>query len=279
MSWISDLAGRAENILNKLDQNAANVLQQPNRPESTKSETEEPRIDPISTETIRRNLSSNSLSLSRSLTPKRSARNDLNVPMKIENGEGSVKSDKLSGGGSNISSRRSSIGSRTDGTVIEQEMTSSTHSNSKTSNQDLSLERELAAMKIILAEVTAERNELQGDLDVLQAQIKQSGAENRIRELEQLVDALAVERDEVTKERDQIKSSVDEYIKSISELETNLSKVRQSIIELTEKSDWQTKEISQKSIELQEYRKKAQATLQMKEKIIEELKAKGEIFQ
>lgn len=275
MSWISDLAGRAENILNKLDQNAANVLQQPNRPESTKSETEEPRIDPISTETIRRNLSSNSLSLSRSLTPKRSARNELNVPMKIENGEGSVKSDKLSGGGSNISSRRSSIGSRTDGTVIEQEMTSSTHSNSKTSNQDLSLERELAAMKIILAEVTAERNELQGDLDVLQAQIKQSGAENRIRELEQLVDALAVERDEVTKERDQIKSSVDEYIKSISELETNLSKVRQSIIELTEKSDWQTKEISQKSIELQEYRKKAQATLQMKEKIIEELKAKG----
>lgn len=278
MSWISDLAGRAENILNKLDQNAANVLQQPNRPESTKSETEEPNInsiDPISTETIRRNLSSNSLSLSRSLTPKRSARNELNVPMKIENGEGSVKSDKLSGGGSNISSRRSSIGSRTDGTVIEQEMTSSTHSNSKTSNQDLSLERELAAMKIILAEVTAERNELQGDLDALQAQIKQSGAENRIRELEQLVDALAVERDEVTKERDQIKSSVDEYIKSISELETNLSKVRQSIIELTEKNDWQTKEISQKSIELQEYRKKAQATLQMKEKIIEELKAKG----
>lgn len=275
MSWISDLAGRAENILNKIDQNAATVLQQPPKSENGKSENDEVKIEESLASGIKKNLSSSSLSLTRALTPKRNVRSELNA----KHEEGSVKSERLTG--SNLSSRRSSFSSRADGTVVEQEVpqTDTIIKLSTTKPADFCAERELAAIKIVLAEITSERNELQNEVYSLQEQIKQASNESKLKELEELVTALVAERDDMSNERDQLKLNADQYVHSISELESNLSKVRQNLIELTEKLDLQTRETQQKTIELQEYRKKAQTTLQMKEKVIEELKLKGTNFQ
>lgn len=39
MAWLQNLAGKAENLLNKIDQNAANVLNDPNIKQQIRFET------------------------------------------------------------------------------------------------------------------------------------------------------------------------------------------------------------------------------------------------
>lgn len=71
---------------------------------------------------------------------------------------------------------------------------------------------------------------------------------------------------------EQLEKSNFNYVKSISELETKLSKLHQSEVDLRGKLEWAKQESDQANYELQQYRSRAQSTLQMKEKLIEQLK-------
>lgn len=63
------------------------------------------------------------------------------------------------------------------------------------------------------------------------------------------------------------------YVKSISDLESKLSRMHQIEQDINSKLEWAQRESEQAINELQQYRLRAQTTLQMKEKLIEQLKA------
>lgn len=63
-------------------------------------------------------------------------------------------------------------------------------------------------------------------------------------------------------------------MKSISDLELKLSKSQQSERDLVNQLDCAKRETEPTTTELQQYRSRAQSTLQMKDKIIEQLKDK-----
>lgn len=63
------------------------------------------------------------------------------------------------------------------------------------------------------------------------------------------------------------------YVKTISDLETKLSKSTHSEADLRSKIDWTNREAKQAILELQQYRLRAQTTLQHKDKLIEQLKS------
>lgn len=71
---------------------------------------------------------------------------------------------------------------------------------------------------------------------------------------------------------EQLEKSNFNYVKSISDLETKLSKLHHSEVDLRGKLEWAKQESDQANYELQQYRSRAQSTLQMKEKLIEQLK-------
>lgn len=71
---------------------------------------------------------------------------------------------------------------------------------------------------------------------------------------------------------EQLEKSNFNYVKSISDLETKLSKLHQSEVDVRGKLEWAKQESEQANYELQQYRSRAQSTLQMKEKLIEQLK-------
>lgn len=74
-----------------------------------------------------------------------------------------------------------------------------------------------------------------------------------------------------------MEDSNSKYIKSISELESTISKHHQNEIELQQKLEWAKNEANQAVSELHQYRSRAQTTLQIKEKLITELKSGREI--
>uniref|UniRef100_A0A0K8TTL7 Putative golgin-84 n=1 Tax=Tabanus bromius TaxID=304241 RepID=A0A0K8TTL7_TABBR len=273
MSWITGLAGRAEDILNKLDQNAANVLQQPHRVDVENDEVtviEEKQEESI-VEGLKRNLSSTSLSLTRSLTPRKLAKSE-NLNGSRTDDQFFIKSEK---GSSNLSSRRSSISSRADGISNGQEEIAEISPPKKIQMKKIegNFEKELATVKIALAQISAERDELQNDLSTLQESMKEIQDEKRLQEVENVLRSVSSERDQLKMEIEKLQITSSDYVKSISELETNLAKSNQNVLRLTEKLEWQTKETEQAVSDLEQYRKKAQATLQMKDKLIEELKS------
>lgn len=74
-----------------------------------------------------------------------------------------------------------------------------------------------------------------------------------------------------------MEDSNSKYIKSISELESTISKHHQNEIELQQKLEWAKNEANQAVSELHQYRSRAQTTLQIKEKLITELKSGRDI--
>lgn len=289
MSWLSDLAGKAENILNKIDQNAANVL---------KSETDqliEVKCNgdnvKMGISTIKRTTSSHSLRLLR--TPKKNVNKSEEVDTRnkdekiainiTNNNDDSVKAPGSVSNASN-SSRRSSWSSRTEAiTVIEYpiaplavtapitDMNSSVHSvQSIQSTED---ERnELAAVKIVLAQMKSERDQLKSELDELNQQVAMDHTNELVADLERTCNELTTEKEQLSDRLEEISLANAAYLKSISELETTVSKLHQSEIDLAEKLNWAKSEREQAIQELQQYRSRAQHTLQLKDQLIEELK-------
>lgn len=289
MSWITDLAGKAENILNKIDQNAASVLKTEtiennvnNNSNGIKDATTTTKVDESIVEGLKRNLSSNSLSLTKTLSPKKLLKSiDLQNSLQRLGNNDETTSQKSEKPNSKLSSRRSSLSSKeTDGTtVIEYEISSNVTDSPLLANKqqqqqsvDYNVKNEIADLRITLAEITSERNDLKDEIIQLQQDIKEASGYQRIQELEQLILDLKSERDNLSTEIIEMKNNCKYYVKSITELDMNLSKARQTILELSEKLDWQIKETNQHITEFEQYRIKAQATLQMKDKIISELR-------
>ncbi|EDW33944.1 GL21988 [Drosophila persimilis] len=240
-SWITGLADKAENILNKIDQNAATALQL----ETTALVTG----DTINAMKKSMTSSSNSLSLkSTTLSPtKRSSASPSNAS--------SVKSDQ----GASVSKRMTTSASF------------STNPDSLGSAMDT---HELAAFKIALNEITAERDELRMRLHELNHDSENLALQERSQELEILAQTLSEERDKAVHELNEAHTAHMAYVHSISELETNLAKLQQEYMSAAHKLQMQTKETEQHRLELHEYRTKAQRALQAKDALIAELKAK-----
>lgn len=274
MSWLQDLAGKAENILTKIDQNAATVL---TRQSAEENGDVEPLLEVTTTvpagETPLASVklpAPKALSLNVKAGSPRgmvrsasSASHERNHFFETEGG-GSVKSERQA------SSRRSSISSKRDGTVIEFNANPVVVSGSQDSGY--SLEKELAATKIILAEVKSERDELKIELDSAQNQLNNAEQENKVKELEALCQALIDEKNELYVKQTSTQESNAKYIKSISELESIVSKHIQNEQELQQKLEIAKTETQNVTTELQQYRVRAHATLQLKEKMIEQLK-------
>jgi chromosome segregation ATPase len=74
-----------------------------------------------------------------------------------------------------------------------------------------------------------------------------------------------------------LENSTSNYVKTISELETTISKLQQNENDLKQKLDYAKNETLDSNNELQQYRLRAQNQLQLKEKLIEQLKSGGEI--
>lgn len=318
MSWFSELAGKAENILNKIDQNAANVLKSEVEQSNDTNFNNAINIDKESqpstntSSSIKRTFSSNSLKLLR--TPKKTATSTIAITSYVDNetqngeeNENFNKNDKqfltIASNGidepepqlsnksnASNSSRRSSCSSRTEGpvTVIECPIVQnesekndimstsaiSTSSAASSKSQQMSGEdrNELSALKIILTQVKSERDRFKTEVDNLTNQATHSKANEIIAELEETCNQLASENEDLTKKFNGLMQTNNEYIKTISELETTVAKHRQTEVELIEKLNWTKSESEQAVFELQQYRARAQHTLQMKDQLIEELR-------
>ncbi|XP_022211766.2 golgin-84 [Drosophila obscura] len=245
-SWITGLADKAENILNKIDQNAATALQL----EATAAATGEPLN---AMKKSMQTSSTNSLSLKSTLSPaKRSSASASNAS--------SVKSDQ----GASVVTKELSKRMTTSASF-------STNPDSYGSAMDT---HELAAFKIALNEITAERDELRLRLHELNHDSENLALQERAQELETLAQRLSEERDKAVHDLNEAHTAHMAYVHSISELETNLAKLQQEYMSAAHKLQMQTKETEQHRLELHEYRTKAQRALQAKDALIAELKAK-----
>lgn len=260
MSWFTDLAGKAENILNKIDQNAATVLQQSTTTKSTYPDeilidiNNEPSLAPP----IKRTLSSKKLLL----RPDPGADS---TDEKVDN-ENSGTDDRRSM--KSMSRRSSSSRAADEGTVIEVPQMSVSSALLSTMKGTVGFEQELAAMKIVLSEVKMERDDLKAELDSVLTQ------QTLVDELQTKCEQLARDKEILADKIESLERSNENYIKSISDLELKLSKSQQSESDLANKLDWAKRETEQTAMELQQYRSRAQTTLQMKDKLIDQLKEK-----
>ncbi|XP_055851734.1 golgin-84 [Episyrphus balteatus] len=281
MSWITGLADKAENILNKLDQNAATALQTPPNSSNTITTTSSlptiinPNIiqnDRI--EVINRIYPANSLQLVKSpLSPKRTP----STPTKsspTKQVASSVDTIDFPQDISNLSSRRSSLSSQPDSVTIDMSVTSEKN-NVPTQPKSISEIQELAAFKIALADISNERDELKGKLLALTDSSQNALMQTRLGEMEILVNRLTAERDQIQNELYDAQSTNKGYMHSISQLESNIAKIQQEFVDVTKKLQMQIKETEQQRLDLVEYRKKAQLALQMKDQMINELKSQG----
>lgn len=293
-SWFSDLAGKAENILNKIDQNAANVLKTDSTEQlievkcngdDDRAQLKQLLLLSSSSSSVKRNIPSNPLKLQR--TPKRQPAIEQKI---IETAATPViKADALKGltvnsipdeNYLNASSRRSSCSSRTEGvqTVIEyplekpqNEFKSSASSHSLQIADDE--KAELMATKIMLNQVKGERDQVRAELSDLQKQVANAQTNEIIASLEETCDRLTTDNELLTRRLDELETNCNQYIKTISDLETTVAKLHQTELDLNEKMAWTRSESEQAAFELQQYRSRAQNTLQMKDELIAQLKS------
>lgn len=263
MSWLTDLAGKAENILNKIDQNAATVLQLPGQKNGESEDVDqliEIKCDSSGVENTEYTV--------QAFNPMK-----LNLRANKSETDFSSENGRLNGS-SNRSSRRSSLSSRQDGsgTVIEKEIAINISINEGIKEPPVTIEKELALLKIVLAEIKSERDELKSENENLIENVKQNNNYSRITELENFCIKLEEDRNAALEQILLLEKSNSKYIKSISELETTISKLHQHEFELTQKLQYAITEKDQSLTELQQYRSRAQTNLQMKEKIIQDLK-------
>ncbi|XP_055906696.1 golgin-84 [Eupeodes corollae] len=272
MSWITGLADKAENILNKLDQNAATALQTPAN-YSTTDLLSSPTIianvknDPI--EVVSRAYPVNSMQLVKSLSPKRAPSTPKESPIKQVL---AVDTIDFAANASNLSSRRSSLSSQPDSVTIDMSVASEKNT-APPQPKSLPEVQELAAFKIALADISNERDELKAKVLALTDSSQQAMMQSRLREMEVLVNRLTNERDQIQNELHDTLSTNKGYMHSISQLESSLAKIQQEFIDVTKKLQMQVKETDQQRLDLVEYRKKAQLALQMKDQLINELKS------
>lgn len=277
-SWFSELAGKAENILNKIDQNAANVLktesnengkQLDSKYKMNDLENQQNELNTLSS--IKKSISANSLILR---TPKKQMEQIIFITesKQDEDKAPAVNQDE------NLSvnwsqSRRSSCSSRTEGvqTVIECPIENN-KMNISTYSTESDNPSELSAMKIVLAEVKADREALQKELNELKKQIANARTTELIASLEEVCDRLTRDNEALNEKTNELESNCNSYLQTISELEISVAKLRESETEISEMLKISQTENDRTMNELQQYRVRAQHTLQAKDELIAELK-------
>jgi hypothetical protein len=178
MSWIT----KAENLLNKIDKSAADVLTTPNKKDD--APTSSPVTPSVSEQkSIPRNSSSakNIMILQKS-TPKKATRNEL---------------DERWESMSETMSRRSSISSKHDTVIDQSEKSGLKESLSSASLNSFSVEKELAATKIQASELRSENNELKIEMEALIDQVKNNG-NSKVQQLEKELEKLTEEKRDLT---------------------------------------------------------------------------------
>lgn len=171
MSWIA----KAENLLNKIDQSAAVVLQ-------AKDESPVPTVVVQANQILPRVPSSKNILILTKATPKKAAKSELDDRWETM---------------SETMSRRSSFSSKHDTVIDKNEDQKSVHLSNASLNS-FSVEKELAATKILASELRSENNELKGELEALMEQVKASGNSMKLQELENLCAILMEEKKEMT---------------------------------------------------------------------------------
>lgn len=244
-SWITGLADKAENILNKIDQNAATALHT----------DAVPALD-----VMKKSLTSSTQSLKTTLSPIKRPTSSTSTPM------------SLSIVGNSASSAKSE-GAHVVTNELRQKLPTSASFSVSTDNGNSMDTHELAAFKIALNEITGERDELRMRLEELNHDSENLGLKQRAQELESLTQTLSEERDNAVHDLNEAQTAHMAYVHSISELESNLAKLQQEYFSTAQKLQMQVKETDQQRTELQEYRTKAQRALQSKDALIAELKA------
>lgn len=302
MSWLQDLAGKAENLLNKIDQNAATVLQQ----SASKSTTEVASVvapnklpppvmleiesdKPPSNAFIRHpsNLSLASSNQSSSPKPKalslRGASPALSDAPKsaavpsaavyimpsapassVDSSPGDIDAPAPFANQTSPSaatSRRSSVSSVTRPGPVDAATTLSADQ-----------QNELVALKIILSEIKAERDDARNEVRSLQNELFNLQANATVSLLEANCASLQRTNEELAASVESLQQSNGSYVKTISELEQRLARNVQSEAEMRSKIEWINKESAQAVNELQQYRSRAQSTLQLKDRLIEQLR-------
>lgn len=306
-SWFSDLAGKAENILNKIDQNAASVLKTDlnERDQLIEVKTDLDnghRTIDKQMKSTKRNTMANSLKLSKS--PKKPLYVSSEKVPQIDTVDELIKTDcKLinvsSDDGSKLllpsnasnSSRRSSCSSRTEGiqTVIEYPITkvdappsmangehimqASTSSLGSLQSSLTDDKTEMMATKIVLAQMKAERDQMRTEIDELKTQLTLAKKEDVVSELTVTCDQLAVDKENLQRKLQELDDSNSGNMKTISQLQISVAKMHEAQMDLSEKLSLAKTETEQAVFELQQYRSRAQHTLQMKDELIAELKS------
>lgn len=258
MSWFQDLAGKAENILNKIDKNAANVLNKV-EPSSSASNPNDVRLeiqedvatitDSPQTEThhnpttspnnvipiIKRSASSTSMNENRHQTPE----------VIVERFVSSEQAYPLTN--SNSTSRRSSLNSRAD--LIS--VVGDTH---KETTFDTVFETTL-------------------HLGTPQISTELEDALTRLTHMQSRANAAEIEIDSVRSELNDVN---DKYQKHIIDTDSNLLHLNHLMEETQHQLKLSKQETEQAKNELAQYRLRAQSTLQIKDKIIDQLQSSSE---
>lgn len=178
MSWIA----KAENLLNKIDKGAATVLQ-----EMKEEPSSLPVVQPVVVQSLPKTPSSKNVMILSKSTPKKASKN-----------ESDERWETMS---ENTQSRRSSISSRHDTVIDKSEDQKSVHLRESSSNASLnsfSVEKELAATKILASELRSENVELKVELESIMEQVKVNGDTMKIQELENFCAILVEEKKELT---------------------------------------------------------------------------------
>lgn len=309
-SWFSDLAGKAENILNKIDKNAASVLKNDTneRDQLLEVTTGDDVVDASHIKTFKvingspqiRNFPSNALKLPKSpkktlyipsdrISTIQSNKETLKKESKLNNivnGDDGTKLNLPSNASS--SSRRSSCSSRTEGmqTVIEYPITKHSIEASNTSgdimhtstssgslHNSVEEKNEMMATRIIVAQMKTERDQMKAEITDLKNKLTIAQKEDLVSELTVTCDQLVTDKENLQRKLDEFEEANDEYVKTISQLEVSVAKMHEATMDLNEKLALAKSETEQAVFELQQYRSRAQHTLQMKDELITELKS------
>lgn len=310
-SWFSDLAGKAENILNKIDQNAASVLKNDVNDRDQLLEVkitndvidgtiDKPTKIPNGSMLVR-NIPNNSMKLPKTpkkalyLSTERTPLFQKDEPTKLDSKTINATADDGSKlaipSNASSSSRRSSCSSRTEGiqTVIEYPIAKhsaeaiitntngelmNTSTTSLSSVQSTSDDKtEMMATKIILAQIKVERDQMRAEIAELKSQLAVAQNEDLLSELTATCDQLAIDKENLQRKLQELEDGNNGYVKTISQLEVSIAKMHEITMEQNEKLAMAKTETEQAEFELQQYRSRAQHTLQMKDELIAELKS------
>lgn len=306
-SWFSDLAGKAENILNKIDQNAASVLKNDvnDRDQLIEVKISDDIVDGTIDKELKisnglnsmRNITGNSMKLGKS--PKKSLQissprivqpdadeTPNKIDTKLLNAAADETNKMILPSNASNSSRRSSCSSRTEGIQTVYEYPIAKHSaemaptngdlmqTSTSSNATTDDKAELMASKIVLAQMKTERDQMQTEIAELKSQLSIAQKEDLVSELTVACDQLAIDKENLQRKLQEAEDQNNGYVKTISQLEGSIAKLHEATMDLNEKLSLAKTETEQAVFELQQYRSRAQHTLQMKDELIAELNSR-----